>query len=131
MTFKVTFNESTRIVESRVHGNFDWDLVEHMIPVIGKQILRSKTNLIFIDFRNCKVTMSTLKLYETPKKIAEEFAKMGIDVRNMRRAILINTNQSEFDFLDSVTINNAQVFRLFHDEASAMAWLLSLQSSTS
>ena len=127
MNFKVTFNESTQIVESRVHGDFDWNLVETMIPEIGKHLLQSGTNLIFIDFRRSKVTMSTTKLYETPRKIAEEFGKMGIDAKKLRRAILIKPGQKDFDFLESVTSNNAQILKLFYEEELAMQWLISLR----
>lgn len=126
MNFKVTFNDKTQIVESKVHCEFDWNLVESMIPEIGKHILQSGTNLIFIDFRRSKVTMSTTKIYETPRKIAEEFAKMGIDAKKMRRAILIMPGQKDFDFLESVTSNNAQILKLFYDEEQAMNWLISL-----
>jgi hypothetical protein len=127
MNFKVTFNEKTQIVESRVHCDFDWTLVETMIPQIGKQILQSGTNLIFIDFRRSKVTMSTTKIYETPLKIAEEFAKLGIDAKNLRRAILIKSGQKDFDFLENVTSNNAQILKLFYDEELAMKWLITLR----
>lgn len=127
MNFKVTFNESTQIVECRVHCDFDWSLIETMVPEIGKYLLQSGTNLIFIDFRRSKVTMSTTKLYETPRKIAEEFGKMGIDAKKLRRAILIKPGQKDFDFLDSVTSNNAQILKLFYDEELAMQWLISLR----
>ena len=127
MNFKVTFNQSTQIVECRVHCDFDWTLVETMIPEIGKHILESGTNLIFIDFRRSKVMMSTMKIYETPRKIAEEFGKMGIDAKKLRRAILIKPGQKDFDFLDSVTSNNAQILKLFYEEELAMQWLISLR----
>ncbi len=127
MNFKVTFNESTQIVECRVHCDFDWSLIETMVPEIGKYLLQSGTNLIFIDFRRSKVTMSTTKLYETPRKIAEEFGKMGIDAKKLRRAILIKPGQKDFDFLDSVTSNNAQILKLFYEEELAMQWLISLR----
>jgi hypothetical protein len=38
MTFRVTYNERTKIVEARVHGNFDWDLIDHMVPEIAKLV---------------------------------------------------------------------------------------------
>lgn len=123
MTYRVTFTETTNIIESRVHGDFDWNLVEHMVPEIGKFVLKTNSNLIFIDFRESKVNMSTIIIYETPRKIAEEFEKLGVDVRKLRRAILITPTQEDFDFLDSVTANNAQVLKLFYDEESAIQWL--------
>jgi hypothetical protein len=128
MTFKVTFNESTHIIESRVHEDFDWNLIEHMVPEIGKLVQKENSDLIFIDFRDSKVTMSTIKIYETPRKIADEFSKTGVNVRKLKRAILINPNQKDFDFLDSVTANNAQILRLFYDEESAMKWLTTIGS---
>jgi len=128
MIFKVTFNESTRIVESRVHDNFDWDLIETMVPEIAKLVIKMKSNLIFIDFRNCKVNMSTMKIYETPREIAEVFAKNGVNASRLKRAILINTAQNDFDFLENVTSSNAQVLKLFHDEEAAMTWLSTLES---
>ncbi|PKN98723.1 MAG: hypothetical protein CVU42_10935 [Chloroflexi bacterium HGW-Chloroflexi-4] len=127
MNFKVTFNESTQIVESRVHCDFDWTLVETMIPEIGKHIIENGSNLIFIDFRRSKVMMSTIKIYETPRKIAEEFGKMGINAQKLRRAILIKPGQKDFDFLESVTSNNAQILKLFYEEELAMQWLISLR----
>lgn len=126
MKFKVSLNESTQIIEARVQSNFDWLLIEQMAPKICKLIKETNTDLLFLDFRKSKVVMSTIKIYETPKKIGEEFAKAGVDIQKMKRAILIKPGQKDFDFLESVTINNAQIFSLFYDEETAMKWLKSL-----
>ncbi|HCS40954.1 MAG TPA: hypothetical protein DIW44_15405 [Anaerolineaceae bacterium] len=127
MKFKVTYNETTQIIEARIQCDFDWNLVEHLAPEICKFVNQTNSDLIFLDFRKSKVEMSTIKIYETPRKIAEEFAKTGVDIRELKRAILIKPGQKDFDFLESVTVNNAQIFSLFYDEESAIKWLVSLR----
>lgn len=128
MTYKVTFNKTTKIIESRINQDFDWNLVEHIAPEICKHVINQNSELLFFDLRKSKISMSTIKIYETPRKIGEEFAKSGVNIREMKRAVLINPDQKDFDFLDSVTANNAQILKLFYDEESAMKWLTTLGS---
>jgi hypothetical protein len=72
--------------------------------------------------------MSTIKIYETQKN-AEVFASKGVDVTRLRRAILINTDQNNFAFLENVTANNAQILMLFSDEESVTTWMTTLDGN--
>jgi hypothetical protein len=125
MTNKVTFNEETKIIEFRVDDNFDWDLIEKMVPELGRFIKSKGSTLILLDFRNSKINMSTVTIYETPEKIVSEYKKAGVDARIVRRAVLINPGQTDFNFLEDVSENNGQSYKLFTDEKLAIDWLKS------
>ena len=123
--FQVIYNETEGIIESRVRCPFDWHFIETIAPEIGKFVLAKDCELLFLDFRRSTVNMSTVKIYETPKKIAFEFCKLGIDAWKLKRALLINPGQRDFDFFKNVTTNSAQILELFTDEENAKKWLTS------
>jgi hypothetical protein len=124
-SFQVCYNEVEGIIESRVRCPFDWNFIEAIAPEIAKLILEKNCELLFLDFRRSNVNMSTVKIYETPKKIAFEFCKLGIDAWKLKRALLINPGQRDFDFFKNVTTNSAQILELFTDEENAKKWLTS------
>jgi len=122
-SFTIHYNEKEGIIEARVFSLFDWNLIEEMVPKLGKMVLEKNCDLLFLDFTHSEIIMPTLRIYKTPEKLGLEFSKAGVNAWSLRRAMLIKTGQKDFDFLEDVTINSAQTLRIFTDEGDAKAWL--------
>jgi DNA-directed RNA polymerase subunit H (RpoH/RPB5) len=123
MSFQALFNEKDQIIESHLHENFTWATIEKMVPELSKLISEKKCNNILLDFRASKIDLPTLKIYLTPDKLSEEFKKFGINILNLRRAILVISNDENYRFLETVSLNQSQKLRIFSDENLAKEWL--------
>ncbi len=123
MTYKLAFNEDEQIIEIEVEKDFDWSVMEKLVPDVSQWIVEKKCNRILVDVRNAQLKLSTLKIYMTPEMLTREFAKYSVDVRLVKRALLVQKDYDNFRFFETVTLNQSQKMRLFSNEPSARAWL--------
>ncbi|NMC86256.1 MAG: hypothetical protein GYA58_13315 [Anaerolineaceae bacterium] len=123
MSIQVFFNEEDQIIESHLDEPFDWSIIERMVPQLSHQILERQCRRILLDFRGANLHLSTFNVYATPQKLAEEFKKLGIDIRSLKRALIFMPDDGDYRFLETVSINQAQTLRIFFDEEMAKAWL--------
>jgi hypothetical protein len=125
MSFDISFNSGNQIIEARVTGVFDNNLLESMAPKLTEEIIRNGCFRVLIDFTHAPIVMSTLKIYKVPERLAAIFGEHGIDIRKVKRAILISAKDPDYQFLEDVTDNRGQTFKLFIDKSQACDWLLS------
>jgi hypothetical protein len=124
MTINVAFNEQEQIIEVKVDESFNWAVIEKLAPQIAKFYVEKGCHSVLMDLRAAAgITLSTVQIYMTPEKMASEFSKHGGDILKLRRALLLQKNDQNFHFLETVIINKFQTFRIFFDEAEARAWL--------
>jgi hypothetical protein len=125
MSFEINWNSKNNIVEARVNDLFNYDLLDRMAPGLVQMLKEKNSRLILIDFRKSKISMSTMKIYDIPTRLSKIFNEQGVDIKQIKRAILITQQDDDFKFLDDVSFNSRHLFKLFYDEDSAINWLLS------
>jgi hypothetical protein len=123
MKFKVSYLEKEQIIVSRLSEFFDWSVAEKMVPELSTLIKEKNCRHILLDFATANMKLSTVNIYMTPEKLANEFLKYGVDIRSLRRAMVVAKDEDDYRFLSNVTVNKSQLLRIFHDEESAIAWL--------
>ena len=123
MEFEVTYLEQEEIIVSRLTEYFDWSVAEKMVPALSVLIKDKDCRHILLDFASANMKLSTVNIYMTPEKLASEFLKYGVDIHSLRRAMVVAKDEEDYRFLANVTVNKSQLLRIFHDEASAIAWL--------
>lgn len=123
MQFEVSYLEEEKIIVSRLSEYFDWSVAEKMVPALSVLIKEKNCKHILLDFATANMKLSTVSIYMTPEKLAAEFMKYGVDIRPLRRAMVVARDENDYQFLSNVTVNKSQLLRIFHDEASAIAWL--------
>jgi hypothetical protein len=123
MKFQVSYLEKEQIIVSRLSEFFDWSVAEKMVPELSTLIKEKNCRHILLDFATANMKLSTLNIYMTPEKLANEFLKYGVDIRSLRRAMVVAKDEDDYRFLSNVTVNKSQLLRIFHDEESAIAWL--------
>jgi hypothetical protein len=123
MTVAVSFNETDRIIEVKIDESFSWQVIEKAVPQIANFVIEKNNQRVLLDFRSAAITLSTVQIYMTPDKLAEEFSKFGVDIRSLRRALLLFKEDRDYHFLETAIINKFQTFRTFFDEDEARTWL--------
>jgi len=124
MEFQVTYLEKEKIIVSRLSEYFDWIVAEKMVPALSVLIIEKNCKHILLNFATANMKLSTINIYMTPDKLATEFLKYGVDIRQLRRAMVVAKDENDYRFLANVTVNQSQLLRIFHDEDSAINWLM-------
>jgi hypothetical protein len=123
MCFVITYHEEEAIVESTLQEGFDWQVMAEMVPAISKVILEKNCFHVLLDWRQAKINLTTLQIYDTPAKLKEEFEKYGVNVFKLKRAFLVNEIDSDSYFFETMMKNNSQNFTLFLNRDEAVKWL--------
>jgi hypothetical protein len=123
MSFVITYHEDENFIESILLGDFDWQVMEKMVPAISKEVNEKKCFHVLLDWRQGKIKLTTVQIYDTPVKLKEEFAKYGVNVFQLKRAYLINQVDSDSYFFETMMKNNSQTFTIFLDRDEAIKWL--------
>ncbi|MPN13468.1 hypothetical protein SDC9_160789 [bioreactor metagenome] len=124
MEFQVTYLEKEKIIVSRLSEYYDWTVAEKMVPALSVLIKEKSCKHILLNFATANMKLSTINIYMTPDKLATEFLKYGVDIRQLRRAMVVAKDENDYRFLANVTVNQSQLLRIFHDEDSAINWLM-------
>ncbi len=124
MEFQITFLENEKIIEVRLTDYLDWAVIEQIVPQVSKLVLERNCRSILLNFATANLKLSTVNIYMTPDKLAKEFKKYQIDIHSLRRALIVAADEADYKFLSNVTVNQFQRLQIFHDEASAISWLM-------
>jgi hypothetical protein len=123
MNFKVIYDEHGCIVVATTEELFNYELLEHMGPEIVRTVKEHQCFHVLIDFRRSPISMSTIKIYDVPKKLGAMFMAQGIDILTVKRAIVIAQKDQDYEFLETVSDNQSHRFKLFYDLEEAKKWL--------
>lgn len=123
MSIQVMFSEKDQIISAKMSGEFNWPTIEQWVPQIAVCIKENDCHKVLLDMREIKLSLSTVSIYLTPKKLSSEFEKYGIDIRRLRRAVLVKGFHQDFRFMENVSLNQFQTLRLFSNEQTAREWL--------
>ena len=124
MSHTVTYNPETHIVETKAHGNLTLDEAKELISDIGQACVENNCFLCPSDYRDVTLKLSTLDIYSIPHILSETLASMGLPANKVKRAVVVAKDTRDFEFFETVTINNGQNIKLFQDIDEAKKWLL-------
>jgi len=88
-----------------------------------KMLMENKTYLYFADYREAKLNLSTMDIYEIPKLLSDTFIPYGGSIYKLKRAIVILKDFEDYRFFENVTLNQGQNAKLFYDVDEAKKWL--------
>ncbi len=123
MCFVITYLEAEETVESTLLEDFNYKVMEKMVPAIARVINEKHSTRVLLDWRKGKIAMSTIEIYDLPRRLKMEFEKYGVNILGLKRAYLINEIDADSYFFETVMKNNSQTFNIFLDRDKAVAWL--------
>ena len=123
MCFVITYLEAEETVESTLLEDFNFKVMEKMVPAISRVINETHCTRVLLDWRKGKIAMTTIEIYDTPRRLKMEFDKYGVNILALKRAYLINEIDADSYFFETVMKNNSQTFNIFLDRDKAVAWL--------
>lgn len=119
MSYSVIYDDINDYIIVSVVGKLNHSLLENIAKDAAAEIKKHNCDRILTDLRFAKLSASPTNVYKMPK-IAKE---AGIHV-NIKRALLVRVNDKEFDFLETVFINQGNLVRMFDNLNDAKKWLL-------
>ena len=123
MCFVISYLEGEETVESTLLEDFDYKVMEKMVPAISRVINEKHSTRVLLDWRKGKIAMSTIEIYDLPRRLKMEFEKYGVNILGLKRAYLINEIDADSYFFETVMKNNSQTFNIFLDREKAINWL--------
>jgi hypothetical protein len=124
MSHTIIYNSESQTVEIKARGNIP---LHEAKEIVSETIRIAKLNdcfLILNDFREAKLNLSTMEIYNLPKIISDLAASEGLNASLFKRAAVIVKDENDFRFFETVTFNQFQTMKIFQDINEAKNWLL-------
>jgi hypothetical protein len=130
MPFTVEFDESG-FIHATYQGDLNLGDITALMAAVAHLIKERNCFLVLSDYRQAKLAISIIDLYEIPKMIVKRGREMGVQAQRVKRALIIPASASDkFSFFETVSLNNSQSVRIFTDEGKARDWLLAPSDGT-
>lgn len=128
MSYTITYNPETGFVEAKVQGTISFNEIKEIYSKYVQTTMENESFLYLGDYREATLVLSTMELYGLPKLLSDLVAPLGINVHKLKRAAVIakglNYKQlGDYRFYETVTLNRAQITKLFEDIDEAKKWL--------
>ena len=123
-SYTVTYNAELKIIETTVDGDIDLNVLKDIFTAQAQTSKDSNCNLMLNDYRNARIKITVIEIYELPKIIAKIAASFGRSASRTIRALVIPTFKEDYRFYETVTANNSQTEKLFFEIEEAKKWLL-------
>ena len=120
----VTYNKDLGYILTTFQGELDKSMVTEIINKALDLCAEHNCNLILSDYRNVKLELSTLNIYDVPNIILKEASKRDIAIHRVKRSMILKQESSDLQFFENVSFNRGQNVRIFYDFEEAQSWLL-------
>jgi hypothetical protein len=123
MSHTVIYNAETHVIESKFQGLLTFDEVKLFISE-GALMSKEKDCRFFLsDYREVKLKLSTLEIYNVPQLLKDVFSSFGLNVYLLKRAVVAARDLNDYRFYENVAFNSGQYAKVFTDIDEAKKWL--------
>jgi hypothetical protein len=124
MPHSIVYNSETQMIESKIFGDLTFGEAKEIIYEFAAIIKEQGCTLLLNDYREVKVKLSTLEIYEVPKIYKDILAESGLSIHHIKRALVVAEDLRDFLFFETVTFNQGQYAKVFKNVTEAREWLL-------
>jgi len=124
MSHTITYNPKAQIIETKTQGGINLKESEEIISEVLQAIRKHNCFFILSDYRESTLDLSTLEIYDIPKRVSAKTTLSGISEHKLKRAIIAERESENFRFFETVTLNSGQQIKLFDNSDEAKKWLL-------
>ncbi len=129
MAHKITYNEKLHIIETKGEGIITQSEMKEIFSQI-LQIAKEKDAALFLsNYLGAKISISVAEYYELPKLFEDTASALGLNARNLKRALVVDKSVHNTDFLETVSFNRGQQLKIFQHVDKAMEWLLPIHQT--
>ncbi len=125
MAHTVIYNPDTAILEITYQGAVTLAEVKEIYKESAQAVKEHHCHLIFSDYREAVMKLSTVEIYDLPKILADTLRDVEVAVVSLKRALVVAKDLRDYHFYETVTHNQGQNTRIFQDVAEAKEWLTS------
>lgn len=111
MSVHVTFTEAEQIIEAHVDDEFNWPVMLELVHNVAKWVNERSCFSVLVITRSIQLDLSTSNIFLVPERLAKEFAAFGIDIRKLRRALVIEDYDQGLRFFETASLNQALTLR--------------------
>jgi len=123
MSYITSYNSKTHVIESKFIQNLNFVEVKGFISD-GALISKENNCPFFLsDYRQVRLKLSTMEIFEVPKLMQGEFASLNLWVNRLYRAVVAAEDLKDYQFYETAAINRGQHLKVFTDIAEAKKWL--------
>ncbi len=120
MSYSMKYNSENNCIMASMEGRIDQNTVKEFALNIVEATKKHNCRKILNDIRKVNLNLSTIEIYELPKKIKEA----GLE-QFTKRALVVGNNFEDVAFFETVSFNQAQNVKIFRDPEAALEWLKS------
>lgn len=122
---KITFDEILQIIIIKYSGNIALADLKNGSREAAQQIVNHKCYKVLVDCRDINFELSTLEIYDLPETFSFVLNEFGLDLRKIKRALLVSQMKDDYEFVETVATNRGYWVKLFDDLKKAKKWLAS------
>jgi hypothetical protein len=124
MAHTIIYNPEAHMIETKCEGTLDLEEATEIMSKIAHVAKENNCVFCLSDYRDAELKLTTSEIYNLPKLLSDIVALHSFSAKNFKRALVIRNNSRDFYFFETVTVNQMQNARLFHDAGEAKRWLL-------
>ena len=119
MPFTAHFDEEKTCIMVAVTGELNLPLLQEMASSISKMITKHGCKRILNDLREAFPAEGAFEIYKMPVRAVSA----GINL-NCKRGLIVGNKTAEFQFLETVFLNQGHQVKMFTTAEEALEWLL-------
>jgi hypothetical protein len=124
MSYTIFYHAEEKYIEMKAQGSLMMDEAREIISALLQEVKERNCFFILSDYREATLDISIVKIYLIPEAISTAAAATGLSEIHIKRALVIEKGSKNFDFFETVSINQGQQTKLFEDITEAKKWLL-------
>jgi hypothetical protein len=124
MPYTSIFNPDTYMLEVRLYGDFTLREIRETLAEFTAIIKERKCKRILTDYREANLKLSVTGIFRMPEIVAEIFTASGVNLYQLKRALVTTKFLKDFKFFETVSLNRGQNARVFDNMDEARSWLL-------
>lgn len=119
MALEVIYDKKCSCIKVKVDGELTIEVLKNIAREVNELSQKYNCSKILNNLLNATANVSALDIYQMPK-IAKECG-----VNNwFKRALIVGDRKEEFEFLETVFLNQGHIVQLFENEEQGYAWLM-------
>ena len=123
MSHTIIYNADMHIIESKFHGTLTFAEVKEFISEGARIAKENNCSLFITDYREVRLKLSTLEIFDVPQLMRDAFRSLGLNVNELKRALVVAADLRDYHFFETVTANQGQNAKLFREVDEAKQWL--------